>query len=108
MLVMQENIARQPHLGKYVISPPVKQQMLAQPEKPIPVIICAAEDSRHPELGVTTAKAVLKGWLKSLAIDAKESDFYLFATLSPDQISKLAELKEVRQIWKDDQTQAHL
>jgi subtilisin family serine protease len=108
MLVAQESMPNQPHLGKYIVSPPVKQQMLANPDKPIPVIICAAEDPRHPELGVTTAKEILKAWLKKLPVDAKESDFYLFATLSPDQISQLSELKEVRQIWKDDQTEAHL
>jgi subtilisin family serine protease len=82
--------------------------MLASPDKPIRLIICLGEDKEHPELGVTRAKEIVKNWLEKRAIAARESDFYVFAALLPDQINQLAELSEVRQIWKDDQTQAHL
>src|SRR5260370_21696921 len=82
--------------------------MISNPDNPIRLIICVAEDKDHPELGVGPAKDAVKAWLKKFDISFRESDFYLFATLLPKQVEELSQLKEVWQIWKDDQTQAHL
>jgi serine protease AprX len=98
----------QPHLSTYVISPAIKEEMLANPGKPIRVIICAAEDTEHSERGVGPSKDAIKAFLDGIGVSSRASDFYVFAALLPDQIEQLAQLKNVWQIWKDDQTQAHI
>lgn len=99
---------KQPHLGTYIVSPAVRDYIAKNPDQPVPLIICAAEDTQHPELGVKPAKNAIEEWLSKAGVKSTQSDFYVFATLPPDQIDNLAELKSVWQIWIDHQTSAHL
>ncbi len=98
----------QPHLGTYVVSPAITQEFTQNPGMPLCVIICVAEDKKHPELGLGPAKETVTAYLSNQNIPSKASDFYVFAKLTESQILQLAELKEVWQIWKDDQTKGHL
>jgi subtilisin family serine protease len=106
--VEPKQLHTQPRLSTYVISPAVKEEMQANPGKPIHVIICTAQDHQHPALGVGPSKDAVKAFLDGLGVPSRASDFYVFASLLPDQIQQLAQQKYVWQIWKDDQTQAHL
>ncbi len=100
--------SHQPHLGTYIISPGVQQEIARNPGSSIPVIVCVATDENHPEVGVSTSKQAIIDFLASLGVVYQSSDFYVFATLTASQIDQLAEQKAVWQIWMDDTTRAHL
>ena len=101
-----------PSFKSFVITAPVQREIDGQegkPPAPIPVIISLRESTERPELGVQPAKEKVKEFLKGKSAQVTESDFYVFASLLPDDIKRLAELKEsVYQIWKDDTTYGHL
>ena len=55
------------------------------------------------------SKDEIKKFLAGKADQINDSDFYVFASLLPDDIKKLAELTHwVYQIWLDETTYAHL
>lgn len=101
-----------PSLKSFVISAAVQQMIDAQkggPAKPIPVIICLQESAEHPELGVQLSKDNIRDFLSKRGITTTESQFYLFASLLPQDIQDLADLRQwVYQIWLDEKTYAHL
>jgi serine protease AprX len=101
-----------PSLKSFVISAHVQRDIDAQqgkPPQPIPVIICLRESEDPSAVGVQLAKSKVKEFLNSRNVKMSESDFYVFASLLPDDIKSLAELKDwVFQIWKDETTYAHL
>ena len=101
-----------PSLKSFVISAPVQREMDAQRDGPpqrIPIIVCLNESEEHPESGVQPSKQKVKDFLSGKSDPVSESDFYIFASLLPEDIKKLAELKQwVYQIWKDETTFAHL
>ena len=101
-----------PSLKSFVISLPVQREIDAQAGKPpqlISVIICPQDSRDQPELGVQAAKEKVKEFLKDKSSTVSESQFYIFASLLPDDIKRLAELKDwVYQIWKDETTYKHL
>lgn len=101
-----------PSLKSFVISAPVQREIKAQegkPPQPIPVIICLQDSKERPELGIQAAKEKVKEFLKDKSRNVSESQFYIFASLLPDDIKELAELKHwVYQIWKDETTYGHL
>src|SRR5438105_4318689 len=109
----ESRATQQPKLISYIIAPPVKQAMQAaqgQPGAMIDVIINLVESREKPEEGVKPAKAAVKKLIAALPYptDLRESDFYVFASLRPDDIQQLASSPEVYQIWLDDQCKAHL
>ena len=55
------------------------------------------------------SKSQVKEFLRDKTDQLSESDFYVFASLFPEDIQKLAELRQwVYQIWKDETTYGHL
>jgi serine protease AprX len=101
-----------PSFKSFVISPHVQRDIDAQedkPAQPIPVIICLRESADPSAVGVQLAKSKVKEFLSSRNVQVSESDFYIFASLLPDDIKGLADLKDwVYQIWKDETTYGHL
>ena len=91
-----------------MIAASVQRQIDAQkdsPPKRIPIIVCLKESADHPELGVQPAKDKIKEFLTGKAAQVTESDFYLFASLFPQDIEDLADLRQwVYQIWLDETT----
>ncbi len=107
-------MADRPHtplLTTFVISPPVRREIEAQAgnASPIPVIISVRDSDDRPELGVGPAKDKVKAFLAGRKISFSESEFYVFASLLPQDIEELAKLSTwVYQIWKDETTYGHL
>jgi len=104
---------QEPRLISYIIAPPVKQAMQAaegDPDAVINVIINLVESREKPEEGVGPAKAAVKKLIADLPYPTRlrESDFYVFAALRPDDIQKLASSPDVYQIWLDDRCEVHL
>jgi len=103
--------AHRPSLKKFVIARSVQNEMEGQkggPER-ISVIVSLKESDARPELGVQEAKEKVKEFLRDKTDRLSESDFYVFASLFPEDIRKLAELRPwVGQIWKDETTYGHL
>ena len=103
---------QQPNLKSFVIAAPVQAEIDAQkdgPPKRIPVILCLQESTDHPELGVQPSKEKIKEFLRGKCDNVTESDFYIFASLFPDDIKQLADLRQwVYQIWMDEKTYGHL
>ncbi len=101
-----------PSLKSFVIAASIQRLIDAQKgasPKRIPVIICLRESADHPELGVQPAKDSIKEFLSKRGVTPTESDFYLFASLLPQDIVDLADLHQwVFQIWLDETTFAHL
>jgi serine protease AprX len=101
-----------PSLKSFVIAASIQRLIDAQKgatPTPIPVIICLQESTDHPELGVQPAKDKIKEFLAKRGVTPTESDFYLFASLFPQDIVDLADLRQwVYQIWLDETTFAHL
>jgi serine protease AprX len=96
-------------LVSYIVSPPVRKRMETEPGKRIGVIISPAEMPDHPELGVAPAKDSIREALEGdKDANVRDSDFYIFASLLPEQIDWLAHRKDVWQIWLDHETEAHL
>ena len=97
-----------PEMKAFRISPAVSQEMTARKE-PIPVIISLLESREEPQKGLAPSKQKVKEFLAARKIQVRESDFYVFAALHPDDIKDLAKLKDaVDKIWPDDTCHAHL
>jgi serine protease AprX len=107
----------------FMISPPVRQRMdLSAPDGRIPVIISLVQVETGPEQGVSLSKKKVKEFLEQKGYFAhetgepiapekriRESDFYIFANLTPDDIAALANLREwVHRVWMDHKTSTHL
>jgi subtilisin family serine protease len=100
-----------PSLKSFVIAASIQRMIDAQKDTPkrIPVIICLQESTEHPELGVQPSKDNIRDFLAKRGVTPTESDFYLFASLLPQDIEDLADLRQwVYQIWLDETTFAHL
>jgi len=101
-----------PNLKSFVMAGSILQAIAAQgggPSKRIPIIVCLKESAEHPELGVEASKEEIKKFLAGKADRMSDSDFYVFASLFPDDIKKLAELTQwVYQLWLDETTYGHL
>jgi len=104
--------AHMPSMKSFVIAAPILREMEAQQgatPKPIPIIVCLRESAEHPELGVQLSKEMVKDFLRGKTDQMSESDFYVFGSLLPEDIQKLAELRQwVYQIWRDETTYGHL
>jgi hypothetical protein len=101
-----------PRLKSFVIAAPILREIEAQkggtPQR-IPIIVCLKESAGHPELGVQPSKDKVKEFLRDKSDQVSESDFYVFASLFPEDIQKLAGLEQwVYQVWMDDTTYGHL
>ena len=107
----------------FLISPPVRECMdKAAPGDRIPVIITLVEVEKGPEQGVALSKKKIEEFLTARgyyvdqgnnqgdpAKKIRESDFYIFAKLTRDDIEALANLREwVYRIWLDQKTFTHL
>jgi serine protease AprX len=101
-----------PSLKSFVIASSIVREMEAQgggPPRRIPIIVCLKESAEHPELGVQSSKDEVKKFLNDKTDRLSDSDFYVFASLFPDDIKKLAEITHwVYQLWLDETTYAHL
>src|SRR5208337_991524 len=101
-----------PSLKSFVIAGPIQREIEAQkggPPQRIPIIVCLRESYEHGQSGVQESKEKVKEFLRDKSDRLSESDFYIFASLFPDDIQKLAELRQwVYQIWKDETTYGHL
>ena len=105
------NKPHRPSLKKFVIARSVQSEMEEQKGAPerISVIVSLKDSEAHPELGVQESKEKVKEFLRDKTDRLGESDFYVFASLFPKDIQKLAELRQwVYQIWKDETTYGHL
>ena len=74
----------QPDFKSFLISPPVRAAMDAQPAdapKPIPVIITFVEAKDGLDQGIARAKSEVKAFLESRGYTVRASDFYIFASL---------------------------
>ena len=83
-----------PILKSFVIAGSILQAIDAQgsgPPQRIPIIVCLKESAEHPELGVEASKEEVKKFLADKADRMSDSDFYVFASLFPDDIKKLAD-----------------
>jgi len=103
--------SHRPSLKKFVIARSVQSEMEGQKGAPerISVIVSLRDSQAHPELGVQESKEKVKEFLRDKTDRLGESDFYVFASLFPEDIQKLAELRQwVYQIWKDETTYGHL
>ena len=77
--------------------------------KRIPIIVCLKESAEHPEQGVQPSKEKVKDFLRDKGEKVSESDFYVFASLFPEDIKKLADQTQwVYQLWMDETTYGHL
>ena len=101
-----------PILKSFVIAGSILQAIDAQgsgPPQRIPIIVCLKESAEHPELGVEASKEEVKKFLADKADRMSDSDFYVFASLFPDDIKKLADCTDsVYQLWLDETTYGHL
>ena len=99
---------RRPEMKAFRISPAVSSDMVVRKE-PIPVIISLVESSEAPQEGIRPSKEKVKAFLTGRGIAVRESDFYVFAALHPEDIRELAKMKDaVDKIWRDDTCHAHL
>jgi len=105
------NKPHRPSLKKFVIARSVRDAMEGQKGvgERISVIVSLKDSAARPELGVQESKEKVKEFLRDKTDRLSESDFYVFASLFPEDIQKLAELRQwVFQIWKDETTYGHL
>ena len=80
-----------PSLKSFVIAAPILREIEAQkdgPPKRIPIIVCLKESAEHPELGVQPSKEKVKEFLRDKSDQVSESDFYVFASLFPEDITE--------------------
>ncbi len=101
-----------PSLKSFVVAASILREIEAQqggaPER-IPIIVCLKESAEHPEQGVQASKEAVKNFLRDKTEKLTDSDFYVFASLFPQDIKKLAELSQwVYQLWLDETTYGHL
>ncbi|HEY4086082.1 MAG TPA: S8 family peptidase [Bryobacteraceae bacterium] len=102
-------------MKSFLISPPVQEEIDQQANArqttptPIPVIITLNESKTDPAAGVEPSRARVKEILDSHKIPFRESQFYVFASLTPDVIYELGNEKDsVYQIWKDEKCTTHI
>jgi subtilisin family serine protease len=104
--------AHRPEMRSFRISPAIRGEMEASKagrKQPIPVIVCLRESPEAPQQGVTPSKEKVKEFLRGRGIETRESDFFVFAALEPEDIEALAKMKDVvDKIWRDDTCHAHL
>lgn len=100
------NHPHRPDFRSFVISPTLRKEIAAEVAKPsaarIAVIISLIESTVNALDGIRAAKEQVKKFLDGKATNVRESDFYLFASLLPQDILALAETPWVHQIWKDE------
>jgi len=107
----------------FLISPPVREKMDSMgPSDRIPIIVTMVQVDTGPEQGVSLSKKKVKEFLKNrgYAVDetgdqtawekkVRESDFYIFANLTRDDIEALSGFRAwVHRIWLDEKTSTHL
>lgn len=105
---------KRPVFKDFVISPPVRKLMdeaktkgKAQPL--IAVIISLRESEKEPQKGIGPAKDLVRKFLKEHKRKYRESEYYIFASLTPAEIKELEKLSDfVYQIWTDEICDAHL
>src|SRR6185437_17147856 len=97
-------------MKSFLISPPVQEAMDRQTKpEPIAVIITLNESKTDPAGGVEPSRARVKEILDSHKIPFRESQFYVFASLTPDVIYELGnEKNSVYQIWRDEKCTTHI
>jgi subtilisin family serine protease len=99
-------------MKKFVIARSIQAEMDAQQgqeRQRIPVIVSLRDPGAASLAGIQESKSQVKQFLSDKTDKLSESDFYVFASLFPEDIQKLAELRQyVHQIWKDETTYGHL
>ena len=81
-----------PELKAFRISPPVKQDMAAGGGSTTIAVIISLQESRDaPDKGIQPSKDTVKQFLTARGVRFRESDFYVFAALSPDVIQRSRE-----------------
>jgi len=104
--------AHRPNMKKFVIARSIQNEMEAQKGKEqqrIPVIVSLRDPSAASLAGIQESKSQVKEFLRDKTDQVSESDFYVFTSLFPEDIQKLAQLRQyVYQIWKDETTYGHL
>ncbi len=111
---MRTASSNRPVFKDFVVAPPVRKLMDdakkgGGPASPIPVIISLCESKKEPQKGIGPSKDVVRGFLKDIKRDWRESEYYIFVSLLPAEIEKLEQLPEfVHQIWTDEKCDAHL
>jgi subtilisin family serine protease len=102
----------QTKMVSFIISPAVRLEMDAARKAPgarVDVIISPQESKSDPSAGVGPAKEALLKFLEGIeSANPRSSDFYVFASLLPDEIEILARRADVYQIWNDHKCEAHL
>ena len=105
---------KRPVFKDFVVSPPVRKLMddakTKGAEPPlIPAIISLRESEKEPHKGIAPAKEVVRNFLKEHKRQYRESEYYIFASLLPEEIEGLEKLAGfVYQIWTDEKCDAHL
>src|SRR5450631_1436320 len=91
-----------PELKVFRISPAVRQDMAAAGGGvALPVIISLQESRDARDKGIQPSKDTVKQFLTARGVRFRESDFYVFAALSPDVIQELATMRTVvDKIWR--------
>jgi len=106
------NKTHRPSMKKFVIARSIQNEMEAQKgqeRQRIPVIVSLRDPGAASLAGIQESKSQVKQFLSDKTDKLTESDFYVFASLFPEDIQKLAELRQyVHQIWKDETTYGHL
>jgi subtilisin family serine protease len=83
--------------------------MAAPQPKPIPVILSFQQSREAPDRGILPSKDKIKEYLKGKGVAFRESDFFVFASLTPDLIRELADMRDlIDKIWNDEVCHAHL
>jgi subtilisin family serine protease len=99
-------------MKRFVIANSIQNEMEAQKgqdRQRIPVIVSLKDPAVAFPAGIQQSKEKVKEFLRDKTEQVTESDFFLFASLFPEDIQKVAELREwVYQIWKDETTYGHL
>jgi len=106
------NKTHRPSMKTFVIARSVQIQMEEQEGRErqrIPVIVSLRDPGAGSQAGIQDSKAKVIDFLRDKAERVTDSEFYVFASLFPEDIEKLAQLRQyVYQIWKDETTYGHL
>ena len=102
--------SNRPELKDFVVSPPVRKLMdEAQKGTLIPVIISLCESKKEPQKGIGPSKDAVRNFLRGINRECRESEYYIFVSLAPEEIKKLEGMSDfVYQIWNDEKCEAHL
>jgi serine protease AprX len=104
---------KRPVFKDFVIAPTVQKLMddvrAKKIDPPIAVIISLCESQTEPQKGIGPAKDAVRKFLQEHNREYRESEYYIFAKLLPEEIEGLAARPEiVFQIWTDERCDAHL